>query len=140
MLLVSWQQWYEVFDRLGWKSPMPEELWLKLGGGPSRRIDWSDIFRLTNTLGWSEKHAQTLWLTLNNFADKAPEPAEEVSVVEEVEEDIPNLQPAPWEKPEPVVKPVVQAAQVNIKDPQDKRSIQLPAWVGNISKRNWIII
>ena len=140
MLLVSWQQWYEVFDRLGWKSPLPEELWLKLGGGPSRRIDWPDIFRLTNAIGWSEKHAQTLWLTLNNFAEKVPEPTEQATPYGEIEEDAVAIPAAPWEKPEKKEVVPVALPTVTVKDPQDKRSIQLPAWVARISKRNWILI
>jgi hypothetical protein len=125
MLLVSWQQWYEVFDRLGWKSPLPEELWRKLGGGPSRRIDWPEVFHLISTLGWSEKHAQTLWLALNNFADKLPEAADAPGIEPEAAaEETSQAQPAPWEQPVVVAKPAAPVQISTVKDPQDRRNIQ----------------
>lgn len=136
MLLVSWEQWYEVFDRLEWRSPLPEELWMKLGGGPSRRIDWPEIYRLTQTIGWSDKHAQTLWLTLSNFADQAPEPGKNLEG--DMEEEI--VEPAPWENPVMRAKPVQEAPAIQVKDPQAGRSIHLPAWMGRLSKRTWILI
>jgi len=133
MLQVSWQQWSEVFERLGWASPLPEELWHRMGGGTEQQVDWQEVYRLIKSTGWSDQHAQTLWLTLNNFAEPTPEP-----VVTDPQEDVPEvIAPAPWDAP--AVKPEPAGAAAPIKEKKARSislpAIKLPAFVAQIDKR-----
>lgn len=150
MLLVSREQWEEVFDRLQWGPDSAGDLWSRMGGGPRKQLDWTEVYRLITAAGWSEKHAQVLWITLNNFAPtKEPDPpAQEPtpSPAEEAPQPTPEpetyLAPAPWERAAAVYSgqvddiPVVQPAGGK------KRgvNIQLPAWLVEIDRRLLIFL
>jgi len=72
-LAVSQEQWFQCFHGLGWNSPLPEQTWQQLGGGPGQYLDWPTVYGLINGIGWSDEHAKTLWLQLQALLDP-PEP------------------------------------------------------------------
>lgn len=72
-LPVGQQQWAQAFHSLGWGSPLDQQTWEKLGGGPGYQLDWATVAGLIQSIGWSEEHARALWMKLSEVC--APQPA-----------------------------------------------------------------
>jgi len=144
MLLVSREQWEEVFDRLDWGPDRAAELWSRMGGGARNQLDWPEVYRLILTTGWSERHAQALWITLNNFVEPpkqqepAKQPTEEPQVLPEVAAgpELTPLAPAPWERAAAVYAGKVDDIQV-VQQPAARRgmTLQLPSFLAEIDRR-----
>jgi len=61
---ISWLQWRQTFQKLGWNEPLPQQTWQRLGGGKQIQVEWNDILQLIHSIGWSDQHAQMLWAAL----------------------------------------------------------------------------
>jgi len=118
---VNQQQWEQAFHSLGWNTPLPEQTWNKLGGGPGQNLDWATVHGLISSIGWSEKHAETLWLKIQEITATAT-PAAPMTIAEPLlgAPPAPPLhQPSadPWNAPQPSVPADPWGAQPSVSTP-----------------------